>query len=314
MRAVQIDRAQVFRLNSHPLIKQGVPAVAFQADKLKVYIYPTRQIMGQAAALVFEQMVRARIAESEKHTFCPIFAAAPSQNDVIESLVASETFPWVLARALLHMDEYLKLPPSDERSFRWYLNTHLWGPLLSNGRAINPALIHQIQGEAPQATAEARRYARLINIFEPDMVQGGVGEVNAHLAFNDPPAADFNDPDLVKIIQLALAAKRQQVAEGHFPNIEDIPAAFTLTIPALTRGIFYWSCVVPTERKATAVEKMVFGPITGEVLGTILRTDKVKNTALFLDPAAAHLLEKPLFDNLGIDFNSLKPRSRTRTK
>jgi len=293
---------KITRLLSDPL--KGIsPVAAFKADRLRVYIYRDRKTMGEAAAVALEQNVRAL------GSWAGIFAAAPSQNDVYNSLTESKTFPWHLARALFQMDEYLELPASDARSFRCYHNTHLWGPALSAGRRLDPAVIQQFKidpsikagknlriSDNVWINSETLRYARLLRQFCPEIVQGGIGEVNGHIAFNDPPLADFYDPFLVKIIDIAKAAKDQQVAEGHYRTAADIPLAVTLTIPALTRGIKYWSCVVPTQRKASAVRRVIFDEVSPAVPGSILRT--MENAALFLDLDAAGELDSGLLKSL----------------
>ncbi|MFO8008168.1 MAG: glucosamine-6-phosphate deaminase [Candidatus Brocadiia bacterium] len=213
------------------------------------------------------------------------------------ALVEDESAPWAAETCILHMDEYLRLPADDPRSFRHYLSTHLFGPLLSRGRALDPGAVHLIRGDAEDPEAEVRRYAELVRRCPPDIVQGGIGEGNAHIAFNDPPEARFDEEALVKIIELAPAARQQQVNEGHYADVSDIPPAVTLTVPALTRFapepggehvVSYWSCVAPTAAKATAVEKMLLGPVTEQVPASILRT--LPDAALWLDePAAARL-------------------------
>jgi glucosamine-6-phosphate deaminase len=293
---------KISRLLSDPL-KGTSPVSAFKADRLKVYIYKDRKTMGEAACVALEQNVR-RLG-----SWAGIFAAAPSQNDVYASLIENKTFPWHLARALFQMDEYLELPASDPKSFRYYHNTHLWGPALSAGRCIDPAVIKQFEiGPSQQkikpvrisddvwVNSETLRYARLLRQFCPDIVQGGLGELNGHIAFNDPPLADFYDPFLVKIIDIAQAAKDQQVAEGHYKTAADIPLAVTLTIPALKSGIKYWSCVVPTARKASAVRRVIFDEVSPAVPGSILRT--MDNAALFLDLDAAGELDSGLLKSL----------------
>ncbi|EDY19489.1 glucosamine/galactosamine-6-phosphate isomerase [Chthoniobacter flavus Ellin428] len=117
----------------------------------------------------------------------------------------------------------------------------------------------------------------------------GIGE-NGHLAFNDPPVADFNDPQLVKIVELDEKCRRQQVHDGCFPEIEAVPAhAITLTIPALV-GARHISCCVPGTRKANAVHDTLLGPITRECPASILR--RHANAVLHIDPASATHLEE----------------------
>jgi glucosamine-6-phosphate deaminase len=280
----------------------GAPVVAFRCEGLCVYVYRDRDTMGRAAARALAGRWRALAAQRGALT-C-VFAAAPSQDDVLRRLVADGAAPWDALGCVLHMDEYLRLPPTDPRSFRYYLDEHLFGPLRAAGRGPAPERIHLIRGDADDPEAERRRYADLVRTHPPDVVQGGIGEQNAHIAFNDPPDAAFDDPELVKIIELAPAAKQQQVNEGHYASADEIPRAFTLSVPALTgfegHTVGYWSCVAPTAAKATAVERMLFGPVTEAVPASILRSlpasgqGPLPAAALFLDRDAAARLRQRL--------------------
>ncbi|MCX5749480.1 MAG: hypothetical protein NTZ10_04480 [Candidatus Saganbacteria bacterium] len=286
------------------LIQEGFPVSPALKPQLKclrmngmnVVIAPNRRVMGEAAAFALQHFVDLHLTRHV--SWAGIFAAAPSQDDVYSSLVGNKAFPWGSMRAAFQMDEYATLPPTDKKSFRWYHNTHLWGELSSQGRAIDPAKISQIKGENPDPSSMARIYASLLKSSRPEFVQGGFGEVNAHIAFNDPPLAKFEDPELVKVIDIAPEAKAQQVAEGHYKRPEDVPLALTLTIPALTRGIKYWSCVVPTERKALAVRNALFEPVSEKFPGSILRlagTSRYElermTSCLFLEPGSASLIK-----------------------
>ena len=121
-----------------------------------------------------------------------------------------------------------------------------------------------------------------------DLACIGIGE-NGHLAFNDPPVADFNDPKLVKLVELDEACRRQQLGEGWFPTFDDVPRmALSLTIPAIMRSKII-SCVVPDERKAEAVKNALFGEISTTCPASILR--KHADTKLFLDRASASKID-----------------------
>ena len=112
----------------------------------------------------------------------------------------------------------------------------------------------------------------------------GIGE-SGHLAFNDPPEARFFDPHWVKVIQLPLAARKQQVGEGHFPTLEDVPLhAITLTIPALLAAKKVL-CLVPEARKADIVRASLINPISEDVPGSILRA--IHHAKLYLDRDSA---------------------------
>ena len=112
----------------------------------------------------------------------------------------------------------------------------------------------------------------------------GIGE-NGHIAFNDPPVADFNDPKWVKVVELDEDCRKQQLGEGWFPTFDDVPKqALSLTIPAIM-GCKTISCVVPDARKANAVRDTLYQVISTKYPATILRTHN--DTRLFLDLASA---------------------------
>jgi glucosamine-6-phosphate deaminase len=115
----------------------------------------------------------------------------------------------------------------------------------------------------------------------------GIGE-NGHLAFNDPPVADFNDPLDVKVVELEAACRQQQVNEGHFPDMASVPThALTVTIPALLRAAQVMA-IVPEGRKAGPVRAALTGPISTECPASALRT--IALATIHLEPASARLL------------------------
>ena len=135
--------------------------------------------------------------------------------------------------------------------------------------------------------AECERYTRLLRAQEIDLCCLGIGE-NGHLAFNDPPVANFNDPHFVKLVKLDDACKMQQVREGHFPSVEAVnPYAFTLTIPALCSAR-KMLCISPEKRKAQAVRDALRGPVSTACPASFLR--KQSHATLFLDADSASLL------------------------
>jgi glucosamine-6-phosphate deaminase len=136
-------------------------------------------------------------------------------------------------------------------------------------------------------TAECTRYNSLLKQYPPDIVCMGIGE-NGHLAFNDPPVADFNDPLLVKQVTLEAVCRQQQVNDGCFADLEDVPQyAITLTIPVLLSASFI-SCVVPGSSKARAVFNTLYQPVDTAYPSSVLRTHS--NAILWLDRQSAGLL------------------------
>jgi glucosamine-6-phosphate deaminase len=151
--------------------------------------------------------------------------------------------------------------------------------------------VHYLGGNAPDLAAECDRYAALLREYPTDIVFMGIGE-NTHIAFNDPHVADFNDPYLVKVVDLDQACRQQQVNDGCFAAIDQVPThALTLTVPALmqAREVF---CVVPGPNKAQAVYHTLRGPIVDTYPSTALR--RHPRAILFLDSQSAGLVLEPV--------------------
>ena len=232
----------------------------FKKDKLTVKRYDTRQEMGACAAAEAEKIIAAIIAE--KGQINMIFAAAPSQNEMLQNLLNSNLIDWSKVNAL-HMDEYVGLPEDDSHTFGTYLKEHIFAhkPFKS---------VHYICGSAADSEAECLRYSALLQQYPVDVVCLGIGE-NGHIAFNDPWVVEFNDPKAVKVVELDAMCRNQQVNDGCFPTINDVPThALTLTIPSLTAAKHLF-CVVPAATKANAVKNTVYGPITEDCPASIMR-------------------------------------------
>ncbi|GAB1481547.1 glucosamine-6-phosphate deaminase [Treponema sp.] len=208
-----------------------------------------------------------------------VFAAAPSQNEFLEALLAIPGIPWELVVAM-HMDEYIGLPKDSTQRFSVFLDDRIFSK-------VKFKQVHRLNSSTADPGAECKRYARILESNKVDIVCMGVGE-NGHIAFNDPPVADFNDPELVKVVLLERSCREQQVHDGCFVNLEAVPThAMTLTIPALF-GAAHLVCVVPGPLKAQAVRAMLRGEISTACPASILR--KHPNARLFLDGASAALI------------------------
>jgi glucosamine-6-phosphate deaminase len=178
------------------------------------------------------------------------------------------------------MDEYLGIDPTHSASFRRFLQEHVVDK-------VKPRAFQGIRGEADEPLMECNRYSNLLRTQAIDLCCLGIGE-NGHVAFNDPPVADFNDPLTVKLVKLDRACRQQQVGEGAFPNLEAVPQfAYTLTIPTLCAAR-RMICVVPEQRKADAVKSALRGPIAPACPASILR--KQGHATLYLDADSAGLL------------------------
>jgi glucosamine-6-phosphate deaminase len=231
--------------------------------------------MGVAAGCAVAGLMRKLL--QERDTVRMIFAAAPSQNEFLAELSSAPDIDWSRVTAL-HMDEYVGLSADAPQSFVRYLREHLFDQ-------VQPGTVHLLNGSAPDPTEECDRYARLVNEAPIDILCAGIGE-NGHLAFNDPPA-DFNDSNTVKVVDLALSCRQQQVNDGCFSDLESVPSkAYTLTVPALMAA-HHAFCVVPGPTKAEAVRATLRSSISPSCPATILRTHE--KAVLYVDAEAASL-------------------------
>lgn len=249
----------------------------FTRDNLQVSVYTHRKLMGRAAAKDIKECFAALLKEREEINV--IFAAAPSQNDVLDALVADNDIEWGRINAF-HMDEYIGLKSTAPQGFGNFLRRHIFS--LVPFKSVNC-----IDVTAKNPEEEAARYAKLLTENPVDVVILGIGE-NGHIAFNDPPVADFNDVKKVKVVELDDVCRRQQVNDGCFAHFNDVPKyALTLTVPALTAAK-YMFCVVPAETKANAVYQTLNGSIGEHCPATVLRTHP--NARLYLDEKSAKLI------------------------
>jgi len=248
-----------------------------QIDKLCVQIYDNRSQMGQAAALVLRERMLQLLAQKEAINM--IFAAAPSQNDVLAALVADPAIPWDRVNAF-HMDEYVNLPMDAPQGFANFLQRHLFEKV--SFRSINC-----LNCEAADPQIECDRYAALLASHPTDIVVLGIGE-NGHIAFNDPDVADFNDPQTVKIVALDAICRQQQVNDGCFDRIDAVPThAMTLTVPTLVNAPYLF-CIVPGPTKAKAVRQTLYGSVSESCPASILRQHG--GAILYLDEESGALL------------------------
>lgn len=247
-----------------------------KCEQLDVGIYPDRASMGVAAAEKVATYLNDVVARQGQARV--IFACAPSQDDFLAALIRLPV-PWESIEAF-HMDEYVGLKADDPQSFRHYLNEHLL-------RHIKPRAFHPIMAEASDLQRECSRYAVMLQLAPIDLICMGVGE-NGHIAFNDPPVADFEDPLLIKRVTLDEACRNQQVHDGCFPAIESVPReALSLTVPVFLTAQKL-SIVVPGHLKSEAVKNMLEGPVTTSCPASILR--KHPDALLFLDEESASRL------------------------
>ncbi|HHT29719.1 MULTISPECIES: glucosamine-6-phosphate deaminase [Petrimonas] len=252
--------------------------IAFTREMLEVKIFRIREEMGRKAALDVSVTIRKLLGEKDEINV--IFAAAPSQSDFLKELRADPLIPWERINAF-HMDEYIGLEADAPQGFGNFLRERIFGKVQFKS-------VHYINGLAEDISAECKRYAALLEQYPTDIVCLGIGE-NGHIAFNDPPVADFDDPEMVKVVELELACRQQQVNENLFTGLDKVPThAITVTIPALLKADRLF-CMVPAKNKAKAVYRTLNGEIGEECPASILR--RKKGVVLYLDRESSSLLD-----------------------
>lgn len=248
----------------------------FQKDKLTVKVFETMEKLGYSAAINVARILNKSILEKGNANL--ILATGSSQFSFLEKLQKQE-IDWSRI-TVFHLDEYIGLPETHPASFRKFLRERIL-------EIVQPKKVYYLNGDAKNSEKEVIRYEELLKIHSIDIACIGIGE-NGHIAFNDPPVADFNDPKLVKVVELDEVCRKQQHGEGWFPTFDDVPThALSLTIPAIM-SCSTISCVVPDERKAEAVFNTLNAKISTACPATILRSHK--NTILYLDENSASKL------------------------
>jgi glucosamine-6-phosphate deaminase len=250
------------------------PLLETRIDELLTTIYQTNEELGRAAAAEASDVIQRAIRE--RGIANVILATGNSQLSFLEALREDKSIAWQNV-SVFHMDEYIGIDPNHPASFPLFLRKRFLA-------YVNVKAFFPVSGQSKDVETAMAEYARLLREHPADLCACGYGE-NGHLAFNDPPIADFDDPVWVKTVRLAEASRRQQVGEGHFRSLDDCPThAITLTIPALLSAKRVLA-IVPEARKATAVERALRGPISEDCPGSILR--QTPHAHLFLDSESA---------------------------
>src|SRR5689334_8823013 len=245
-------------------------------DQLHVSVFDTVAELAAAAADDLAATLRRAIAEHG--TTAAIFATGNSQLAFYRALQARDDIAWDRV-TVFHMDEYLGLSEQHPASFRRVIRERLVA-------GVGPRAFYGIAGDAPDVAAEIERYAGLLQAHQPIACVMGIGE-NGHLAFTDPPA-DFTTGQSIHLVTLVESCRQQQVGEGHFARLEDVPRqAISLTVPALLAPP-HILVLAPEARKAAAVRAALEDPITPDCPASILRT--APHAQLYLDQASAALL------------------------
>ncbi len=249
----------------------------FKKDNLTVRIFTDEASAGKGSADFVAQHLNDAV-QAKGHANL-ILATGASQFAFIETLKTLQ-IDWGKI-TVFHLDEYKDLPETHPASFRKYLKERILD-------VVKPFQVHYINGGTKEIDREVARYEELLKAVTVDVACIGIGE-NGHIAFNDPEVADFNDPKLVKIVQLDDISRRQQLGEGWFSTLEEVPGeAISLTIPAIMRCKVI-SCMVPDKRKANAVYNTLNAQISTACPATILR--RHPQTVLFLDKNSASQLQ-----------------------
>ena len=248
--------------------------------ELKVMVFGTRSEMGLNAATMASRILKKLLQHRDKVNV--VFAAAPSQDEFLDALSKVKDVEWHRINAF-HLDEYIGLPSSAPQRFSKYLDKRIFERVPF--KSVNYVIPAGLESEPPEKLVT--RYEELLKEYPLHLACIGIGE-NGHIAFNEPSVADFNDPHLVKIVKLDEKSRQQQVNDGCFENIEQVPThAITLTIPAIMSSE-HIVCVVPGERKKEAVFKTLEGPVTTECPASVLRRHPSAN--IFLDKKSASLI------------------------
>ena len=246
-------------------------------DRLQVFIAESREEMGRLSGHDVAAMIKLLLSMKEELNV--MFAAAPSQNDVLATLVSDPEIDWSRVNAF-HMDEYIGLSRTAPQGFGNFLRERVFSK--AQFKSVN-----YINPEATDPLAEADRYEALLLAHPMDVCILGIGE-NGHVAFNDPGEADFSDARLVKPVHLDERCRQQQVNDGCFASLDEVPRmALTVTVPGLLRAKAMF-CIVPTTNKAESVKNTLKGEVSPACPASILRTKA--NARLYLDPASASLL------------------------
>lgn len=249
----------------------------FNVDRLKVFIASDRNELGKISAKHVSDVIINLLEIKDELRI--IFAAAPSQNEFLQELTAESRIDWSRITAF-HMDEYIGLSKDSPQLFSKYLEQNLFSK-------VNFKKVNIINSQTSNIEMECERYEKLLKEQPIDIVCMGIGE-NGHIAFNDPPVADFNDKKFVKVVKLDEPCKQQQVNDGCFNSIDAVPPyAVTLTVPALMSGNFL-AVMVPGKRKAVAVFNALKGDISTKCPASILRTHPY--AYLYIDKDSASML------------------------
>jgi glucosamine-6-phosphate deaminase len=264
---------------------EGMNVRHFKVGTLQFEIHPSGEAAGAAAASAAAEFLRQSCAPSIG--LGVIFATGASQLCTLDALTSTPGLPWERVRGF-HLDEYVGLSSEHPASFCRYLREHLT-------RLVPIGEFYEMDGTSPYPERMCASYINKLRSCNPQLCLLGIGE-NGHLAFNDPAEADFDDPQGIKMVELDFVCRQQQVAEGWFTALEEVPErAFTLTIPTILQ-VPKLIVSVPGSRKARVIRRVLEGPISTQCPATILRTHP--GATVYLDKESAAELDGALVSQL----------------
>ncbi len=250
----------------------------FHVNKLHIEVHKNRDDMGKAAAVYGIAIIKHLLQEKEEINV--MFAAAPSQDEVLEYLKKDKELDFSRINAY-HLDEYIGLPVNAPQGFGNFLRKRIFS-------SVNFKSVHYINGQAADYDVSCEDYASKLAAHSLDICFIGIGE-NGHIAFNDPMVADFNDTKIVKVVKLDERCRQQQVNDGCFDTLAQVPThALTVTIPTIMSAN-HIICTVPSTTKAEAVYHTLYDDISEACPASILR--RHDNATLYLEPDSAGLLK-----------------------
>jgi glucosamine-6-phosphate deaminase len=258
---------------------QSLGPLGFRDSRVNTKVFDDKQSLASAAARQAATTIRDSISANGSARI--IAATGASQFEFLAQLTSAVEIDWKRVE-LFHLDEYLGIPATHPASFRKYLLDRL----INKVGIVRHHLLNG-EGEPQRVIAEVTAEIRKAPI---DIAFVGIGE-NGHLAFNDPPA-DFETEESYIVVELNEACRRQQLGEGWFATLEDVPRrAISMTVRQILKSKEIL-CIVPDGRKARAVAKCFQGEISPLAPASILRTHA--NTFVYLDKESSALLRPEL--------------------
>ncbi len=247
--------------------------MTFAVDGLTVEVQEDADALGDRAATLFADAIRGVVRE---HGEARVLISTGNAQLPFARALARVDVPWS-AVTIFQITEYVGLPPGHPAASGTWIQTHIVEP-------FKPGIVHRIRGDVTSPLAEAARYELLLREDPIDLAVLGIGE-NGHMGVNEPHSAWFEDPQWVRVLALAEASRQQEVGEGHFASIDDVPArAISVTVPGLLAG-HRLIVNVPERRKAAAIAATLSAPVGPAVPATALRTHR--DAILLLEPASS---------------------------